>query len=89
MKITKNTKIWRSTNVKNTKFGIPDLWMDVPKRTKGFLEIPLVRFYKTIHRLYIPVFGLPSALDVQIFELLFKKIYAKKCKKSSKLNFGP
>ena len=39
MKITKNPKIWGSTDVKNTKFGIPDLWMDVPKPTKGFLEI--------------------------------------------------
>ena len=39
MKITKNAKIWRSVDVKSTKFGIPDLWMDVPKRTVGFMEI--------------------------------------------------
>ena len=121
MKIIKNAKIWGSTDAKNTKFGIPDLWMDVPKRTVGFLEIfifwrkmgswtwknggkwlkmakielwtliflqkikifknPTVRFYKTIHRWYIPVFGLPSALDVQIFELLFKIWNAKKIEK--------
>jgi hypothetical protein len=39
MEITKNALLWRSTDVKNIKFGIPDIWMDVPNRTKGFLKI--------------------------------------------------
>ena len=42
MEITKNALIWRSRDVKNTKFGIPDIWMDVPKRTKEFCKFPFL-----------------------------------------------